>query len=51
MQAKRTLAVFAGESNLKKSSIPSSLRASFMAFLNAKNTEDAKNNGGSPTAY
>jgi hypothetical protein len=40
----------AGASNLKVPQIPASARADEMALLIAKNTEAAKNKGGSPTA-
>lgn len=47
----RILAALAGEIKLKLSSTPSSRRAALMASLMANRIDDAKNNGGSPTAF
>ena len=51
MQALRIRAAVAGASNLKYLWIFISLRAALIASLMAKNADDARNNGGSPTAY
>ena len=50
MQAMRILSGVAGLSNENQSSYPSSALAAAMASLMAKNTEEARKNGGSPTA-
>lgn len=50
MHASRIRAAVAGASSLKYPSIFISLRAALIASLIAKNADDAKNSGGSPTA-
>jgi hypothetical protein len=50
MQAIRIEAAVAGESNLKYPSSLISLRAFLIASFIAKNTDEAKKSGGSPTA-
>jgi len=50
-QANRIRAVVAGESSLNASVKPLSILAAVMASLIAKKTDEARNRGGSPTAY
>ena len=51
MHAIRIRAEVAGESNLKYPLIFISFRAALIASFIAKKTDEAKNRGGSPTAY
>ena len=46
----RILSGVHGESSLKPTSLPASFLAAWMADFMAKNTDEERNNGGSPTA-
>lgn len=50
-QAIRIRADVAGESKRNSKDAPASRRASLIASLMAKNADDARNSGGSPTAF
>lgn len=50
-QAIRMRAEVAGASKRNSKDTPASARAAFIASFIAKNADDARNNGGSPTAW